>query len=103
MTLKEGDPLRQSIKGQVYPTNTILIRIKKKKSDNLPSNASSASSSSSSSSNSLNNQSISVEVLGVVYETFKFLKPSDLQFLPETISSSQTKSPSDQGKILVKQ
>ena len=73
MKLSNGDPLRSGVVGEAQPTCTILIKIRRRK----------LTSDSASSLPSVNK--VTVEPLGIVNETFKFVRPADIQFLPSSI------------------
>lgn len=78
MKLSETDPLRGHVEGHIFPTSTILVRIRRKKQ------ISTSNISSSSSGNSGIPDLPAIEAVGIISETLRFNHPADIQFLPSS-------------------
>lgn len=89
MNLSPEDPLRSCVTGEAQPSSTILIRLRRQRPVFNPAQTLSFSSSSA---------KVIVEPIGIINETFKFVRPADVQFLP---SSTHTHvDPTDKSTII---
>ena len=98
MNLSPDDPLRSGVTGEAQPSSTILIRLRRQKPGINSAQAAASSSSSSSSLSSSSLAKVIVEPVGIINETFKFVRPADVQFLPS--STHAHVDPTDKSTIL---